>query len=83
MSRRHGGLRLRVNPVLCDGHGVCAELLPEMVHLDDWGFPIIDPSPVPPELEAHARRAIGACPTLALLAQAVDDHAARTGRSVR
>jgi ferredoxin len=38
-----------------------------MIKLDDWGFPIIDPRPVPPELIEHAERAIAACPTLALL----------------
>jgi ferredoxin len=45
---------------------MCAELLPERITLDDWGYPIIDDRPLPPELEAHARRAADACPTLAL-----------------
>jgi ferredoxin len=58
--------RLRVNPIACDGYGLCAELLPERIELDDWGFPIVDPEPVPPALEAHARRAVAACPKLAL-----------------
>jgi ferredoxin len=59
--------RLVVNPIACVGHGLCAELFPERVTLDDWGYPIIDPRPIPPALEAHARRAVAACPTLALL----------------
>jgi ferredoxin len=58
---------LIVNPITCEAHGICAELLPELIRLDDWGYPIIDPSPIPPELEAHAKRAVAACPTLALL----------------
>jgi ferredoxin len=58
---------LRVNPIACEGHGLCAELLPERVRLDDWGYPIVDPRPITPELEQHARRAVDACPTLALL----------------
>ena len=58
---------LRVNPIACEGHGLCAELFPERVRLDDWGYPIIDPRPITPELEQHARRAVDACPTLALL----------------
>jgi len=58
--------RIRVNPIACKGHGVCAELLPERIRLDDWGFPIVDPEPVPRELERHARRAVSACPALAL-----------------
>jgi ferredoxin len=57
---------LRVNWIACEAHGMCAELLPERITLDDWGYPIIDDRPVPPELEAHARRAVAACPTLAL-----------------
>ncbi len=57
---------LQVNPIACDGRGLCAELLPELVRLDDWGYPIITPGAVPPELEAHARRAVDACPLLAL-----------------
>jgi ferredoxin len=58
---------LVVNPITCDGHGLCAELLPELVRLDDWGYPIIAPGPIPAQLEVHVRRAVKACPTLALL----------------
>lgn len=57
---------LRVNPIACDAHGVCADLLPEMVALDPWGYPVIAPGPVPAELAEHARRAVASCPTLAL-----------------
>jgi ferredoxin len=59
--------QLRVNPIMCEAHGLCAELLPELIALDDWGYPIIDPAPIPFHLEAHPRRAVTACPTLALL----------------
>ena len=58
--------RLRVDPVLCDGFGMCAELLPERIRLDDWGYPIIDPRPVDTSLRAHAQRAVKACPVSAL-----------------
>ena len=58
---------LRVNPIACEAHGLCAELLPERITLDEWGYPVIDPTPVSGELERHARRAVAACPTLALL----------------
>jgi ferredoxin len=61
-----GSQRLVVNPIACDGHGICAELLPELIELDDWGYPIISSQPVPVHLESLARRAISACPTLAL-----------------
>ena len=60
-------MRVRINPIGCVGHGLCAELLPEMIVLDEWGYPIVDPGPVPEGLSAHARRAADACPTLALL----------------
>jgi ferredoxin len=64
MSRQ--GLEISIDRIKCDGHGLCAELLPELVRLDDWGYPIISPGPVPPELTAHARKAIESCPVLAL-----------------
>jgi ferredoxin len=64
--------RLRVNPVSCEAHGICAELFPERITLDPWGYPIIAPQPVPDELLGHARRAVAACPTLALLIDRAD-----------
>jgi ferredoxin len=60
-------VRLRVNPIACVGHGMCAELLPELIQLDRWGYPIVSSRPVPRPLADHARRAVQACPTLALL----------------
>jgi ferredoxin len=58
--------RLRLNPIACEAHGLCADLLPEMITLDEWGYPIIDDRAVPADLLPHARRAVAACPTLAL-----------------
>ncbi|HVB13531.1 MAG TPA: ferredoxin [Candidatus Dormibacteraeota bacterium] len=57
---------LRVDPTLCVGHGLCAELFPERVRLDDWGFPMIAPDEVPTWLHRAARRAQASCPALAL-----------------
>jgi ferredoxin len=59
--------RLVVNPIACTGHGVCAELFPERVALDEWGYPIVSDKPIAEHLLAHARRAADLCPTLALL----------------
>ncbi len=59
--------RLRVNPITCEAHGLCAELLPELIRLDDWGYPILEHPEVPDELLKLARKAADACPTLALL----------------
>jgi ferredoxin len=61
-----GEAALSVDPIACEAHGLCAELFPERITLDDWGYPIIDPTPIPRELVGHARRAVDACPTLAL-----------------
>jgi ferredoxin len=59
--------RLRVDPTRCDGSGLCAELFPERVVMDDWGYPMIDATPIDSRLEAEAKRAVTACPKLALL----------------
>ena len=58
---------LRVNPITCDAHGMCAELLGELITLDPWGYPILTESQVPKELVSHAQRAVASCPTLALI----------------
>jgi ferredoxin len=58
--------RLAVDMIACDGRGLCAEVLPELITLDDWGFPIIAPGGVPPELQDQAGEAIRLCPKLAL-----------------
>lgn len=59
-------MRVRVNPVECTAHGLCAELLPEWVQLDEWGYPAVDAQHLPEQLVKSARRAAAACPTLAL-----------------
>jgi ferredoxin len=59
-------VRLRVDLIACDGRSLCAEALPELITLDDWGFPIIDQQVVPSRLLADARETVRACPKLAL-----------------
>lgn len=58
--------RLEIDWTRCDGHGLCAALFPERVRLDDWGFPIIADGGLDADLVDHARRAVFACPALAL-----------------
>ena len=58
--------RLRLDPTACSGHGLCAGLLPELIELDEWGYPILLADTVPDSLLPLARRARDACPTLAL-----------------
>jgi ferredoxin len=57
---------LVVDRIACDGFGMCAELLPELIELDDWGYPIIAAGGVPEALIDHAKRAVAVCPVLAL-----------------
>jgi len=81
-ARRHGMAltrQLRVDPIACDGHGLCAQLLPERITLDDWGYPIVDPTPIGRDLADHARRAASACPVLALKLVPTPTNAARSG----
>ena len=57
---------LRLDPIACEGHGNCHELLPELIGLDRWGYPIIHGTEVPRALVDDARRAVGLCPKMAL-----------------
>jgi ferredoxin len=66
MRRVPRSLLLSVDPIACDGHGVCAELLSEWIHLDDWGYPILRGGMLPPELRRRAKWAVSNCPALAL-----------------
>jgi ferredoxin len=67
MSHAH---RLVIDRIACTGHGLCAELFPEHLALDEWGYPIQSPGPIPAALNRHARRAVAACPALALRLEA-------------
>jgi ferredoxin len=60
--------RLRVNPTLCTGYGYCAEIVPELITVDDWGYPIVSKREIETEdLLRLAHRAVATCPRLALL----------------
>ena len=60
--------RLRVNPPLCTGYGYCAEIVPELIAVDDWGYPIVDGREIESDdVVKLARKAIATCPRLALL----------------
>jgi ferredoxin len=57
----------RVNPIRCAAHGLCAELLPEHITLDDWGYPVIDAEPLRAAELEHAKMAVAACPVFAIM----------------
>lgn len=68
--------RLRVNPTLCEGYGYCAEIVPELIGVDDWGYPMVSNAPIESDdLLKLARRAVATCPRLALLVQESTDGA--------
>jgi len=67
VTRQRVSIRVRVDPVACDAYGFCAEILPERVHLDEWGYPIVDGTPVSGELMELATRAATECPRRAVL----------------
>jgi ferredoxin len=50
---------------------LCAELLPELILLDDWGYPIIRDVDVPSELVREALEVVRVCPKLALRLEAI------------
>ncbi len=59
-------IRISIDPVLCGAYGYCAELLPEAVTLDEWGYPVVNGQPVPGALLAMAKRAARDCPRRAI-----------------
>jgi ferredoxin len=63
--------RLRVDWIKCDGYGTCGDMLPELIDLDDWRYPILAPGTVPPSLTGEARRAVDCCPMKALILERV------------
>lgn len=64
---------LAVDRIRCDGSGLCAELLPELIRLDDWGYPILKPGPVPEHLATLAQRVVDDCPVLAIALRRWDE----------
>lgn len=59
------GAFLRIDRDRCEGHGQCAIVAPDLLHLDDAGEVVIDVADVSDRMEA-ARKAVQACPAIAL-----------------
>ena len=64
--------RIRVDPIACDGRGLCSEVLPELITLDDWGYPIVRNEAFGSALLAQARLAVRVCPKLALVVEELE-----------
>jgi ferredoxin len=58
--------RLRVDPVACDGVGMCAHLAADLVWLDSWGYPIVREGGLTDREERRAAQAVAGCPRRAL-----------------
>jgi ferredoxin len=75
--------RLHIDAIACAGHGLCADLLPEAIQLDEWGYPIVRKDAIGPGLLRYARRAVNACPTLALRLVRTEDQPRLAGSGRR
>ncbi|GHH33309.1 NADH-quinone oxidoreductase subunit NuoF family protein [Streptomyces candidus] len=58
--------KLAVDWTLCQGHGLCADVVPELIRLGHDGFPTLADVSVPAHLVPRAQRAVRRCPALAL-----------------
>jgi ferredoxin len=58
--------KLMIDWIACAGYGVCATSAPDLILLDDWGYPVLADGPVARDLVRQAEKAISDCPMLAL-----------------
>jgi ferredoxin len=61
-----GEAQLAIDWNRCRGHGLCGQIVPELVQQDGHGYPMMLNMPVPRWLERKAWRAVEMCPQLAL-----------------
>jgi ferredoxin len=66
-----GEMRLTVDWIKCDGFGLCGDLVPDLIGLDDWRYPIIDPESIDRERISDVQRAVDCCPMKALTLEKV------------
>jgi ferredoxin len=59
-------MRILVDRLRCEGHGLCEEAAPELMHLDDDGELVLDHDEVDGDLLAAANAAVRVCPVAAL-----------------
>lgn len=61
-----GAITMRVDPIACEGIGMCAHVAPDLITIDPWGFPIFTRGCLSPAQARQARKAFKACPKRAL-----------------
>lgn len=59
-------MRVEVDPNICEAHGQCNVIAPEVYDLDDAGYCLIHQPEVPRHLEGPARGGAIACPVRAI-----------------
>jgi ferredoxin len=59
-------MRIEIDRPRCEGHGLCEEAAPDLLHLDDDGEVVIDVAEVDEEALERARAAVRICPVAAL-----------------
>jgi ferredoxin len=74
------GARLRVDPVACDGVGICAHLAADLIGTDSWGYPVVSGDRLDAERLRQARAAVRACPRRALFLDQPQAAAKAAGR---
>ena len=57
---------LRVDPVACDGIGMCAHLAADLIEVDPWGYPVLTGHPLDEADSRRAAMAVAACPRRAM-----------------
>ena len=58
-------LKIVVDPIACDAFGHCAELAPELLSLDEWGYPVVEHD-VTSETRSLANQVVKLCPRRAI-----------------
>lgn len=64
-------IRLRVDWIRCDGYGLCGDLAPDLIELDEWRYPILRAGALDSWERDEAQRAVDCCPMKALIIEPV------------
>ena len=63
--------RFRVDWIRCDGYGLCGDLVPDLIELDEWRYPIVRQEAIAEDRSHDAQRAVDCCPRRALFLEPV------------
>ncbi|KXF55797.1 ferredoxin [Rhodococcus sp. SC4] len=63
-------MKVTIDPTLCQGHGRCVTICPDVFDMDDQGNGVVVTADVPTELQADVDEAVTACPESAIIVAA-------------